>query len=296
MLWRVPLLVFLAGGALALAPQAPAAAASGRIVFTVDGVERSAFLVEKARLRRKTRPVIILLQDAARNAPIWRRALRFERFAENGGIFVHAEPLDGVWTFSAADGAAREIAYLRRLVEEVASNALADRSRVYLVGVGSGGAVALQAVCGAGGYAGVAAILTSLSPDALEACRPAKPIPALFIAGAADKRVPIDGGMGDLPGYAGPLASVEAVANVFAKASACAPRRVRSELPDRDRGDGSRVVAESFSGCAEPVRLLRIVGGGHVPPVRAAGARIQGQNRDVSTSRTVLTFFKLPGG
>lgn len=299
MLWRALLsaLVFsLAAIAGVTAPQSPAHAASGRVTFDVDGVERAALIVEKSRLRRKTRPVIILLQDAERNAPIYRRALRFERFTENGGIFVHAEPLQGVWSFGSPEGTAREIAYLKRLVETVTASALADKSRIYLVGVGAGGAAALQAVCNGGErYAGVAAILSSLPPSALESCRPARPVPALFIAGSADKRVPLEGGHGELPGYSGPLASVEAVAGAFAKAASCGPRRSRADLPDRDKADGSRVIVESFTGCKEPVRMVRIQGGEHVPPVRARGARVPGQNRDLSTSRTVLGFFRLPG-
>ena len=112
MLWRALLsaLVFsLAAIAGVTAPQSPAHAASGRVTFDVDGVERAALIVEKSRLRRKTRPVIILLQDAERNAPIYRRALRFERFTENGGIFVHAEPLQGVWSFGSPEGTARSL-------------------------------------------------------------------------------------------------------------------------------------------------------------------------------------------
>jgi len=195
MLWRALLsaLVFsLAAIAGVTAPQSPAHAASGRVTFDVDGVERAALIVEKSRLRRKTRPVIILLQDAERNAPIYRRALRFERFTENGGIFVHAEPLQGVWSFGSPEGTAREIAYLKRLVETVTASALADKSRIYLVGVGAGGAAALQAVCNGGErYAGVAAILSSLPPSALDlflrCLSPAAPTSAcLWRAGMAN--------------------------------------------------------------------------------------------------------------
>jgi polyhydroxybutyrate depolymerase len=297
MLWRVLLILFLGLGATWFVPPNKAFAASGRISFSVDGVERSAYIIEKSRLRRKTRPVIIILQDAGRDAPIWRRALRFQRFTDNGGILVHAEPRDGVWALGSAESIAREKSYLHNLIEQVSLNALADKSRVYLVGVGSGGAIALQAACSPEGrFAGVASVLSSISPVALGACRPPRPLPALFIAGTADKKVPIDGGAAVLPGYTGPLAPIDAVVSSFAKFSSCGPRRQRAEIPDRDRGDGSRVVVESFSGCKEPVRLVRIQGGEHIPPVRARGARVPGQNRDLSTSLTVLSFFRLPGG
>lgn len=295
MLWRV---VLSAVGLVAIAGvfSSGASAASGAISFTVDGAQRSAYITEKARLRRKTRPVIILLQDAARDAPIWRRALRFQRFTDNGGILVHAEPRDGAWAINSSEGIAREVAYVQRLIDEVSVNALADKSRVYLVGVGSGGVIALQTACSSGRrFAGVASILSSLPPAALETCRPSQPLPALFIAGTADKKVPIDGGVSDLPGYSGDVAPIDVVAGGFAKLSSCSPRRQRADLPDRDRGDGSKVIVETFIGCREPVRLIRIQGGEHIPPVRARGARVPGQNRDLSTSSAVLTFFRLPG-
>jgi polyhydroxybutyrate depolymerase len=297
MRWRVVMMAIFGLAAVGAVLPSRASAASGSISFLVDGVQRSAYITEKARLRRKTRPVIILVQDAARDAPIWRRALRFQRFTDNGGILVHAEPSDGVWDLSSPDAVAREAAYLRRLVDEVSANALADKARVYLVGVGSGGVVALQAACSPEGrFAGVASVLSSMSPAALETCRPAQPLSALFIAGTADKKVPIEGGSAALPGYSGPLASIESVAGNFAKLSSCGPRRQRADVPDRDRGDGSKVIVETFSGCKEPVRLVRIQGGEHVPPMRARGARVPGQNRDLSTSRSVLSFFRLPGG
>lgn len=297
MLWRVILTaVFSLATFGALSPN-EASAATGSVSFIVDGVERSAYITEKARLRRKTRPVIILLQDAARDAPIWRRALRFQRFTDSGGILVHAEPSGGLWAISSPEGVAREVAYLRKLVDEVSENALADKSRVYLVGVGSGGVVALQAACSSEGrFAGVASVLASMPPAALETCNPGQSLPALFIAGTADKKVPINGGIADLPGYSGPLASIDALVGGFAKIASCGPRRQRIDLPDRDRGDGSKVVVETLSACKEPVRLIRIQGGEHIPPVRARGARVPGQNRDLSTTRIILSFFRLPGG
>ncbi len=73
---------------LAVAPLAaamyfasPAAhAASGRISVKVGDQARSAFVVERYRAKRKLRPTIIVLGDAARVSTASRRGLRFQNF------------------------------------------------------------------------------------------------------------------------------------------------------------------------------------------------------------------------
>jgi len=116
----------------------------------------------------------------------------------------------------------------------------------------------------------------------------------LLIAGDADPRVPFGGGVADLPGYAGPLAPAPEVAGAFARAAGCGPRTVRFDVPDRDRGDGSRVVVERFAGCKSRVHIARVQGGGHfLPTLSAAAPRAPGQNRDVGAAGLILSFFQL---
>jgi len=65
-------------------------------------------------------------------------------------------------------------------------------------------------------------------------------------------------------------------------------------LPDRDRTDASRIVFEKQSGCKAPVRLVRVQGGGHFLPTQTfARPATRGQNRDVTTTSLITSFFRL---
>ncbi|MDB5569092.1 MAG: phospholipase/carboxylesterase [Hyphomicrobiales bacterium] len=275
---------------------APAQAASGRIVFKVGDTLRSAVLVERSRLKRKLRPVLIVFHNGTRTASLARRGLRFDRFATNGGVLVYADAPAGAWNIGADGKATAELAYVNALVRRLVADSLGDPRRIYLVGVGSGGIVALQAACRDGkSFAGVSALLAGLPPDELAACAPAHPLATMLVAGTADKRVPFEGGVADLPDYKGPMASAEATIGAFAQANGCGPKRGRTEAPDRDRADGSRAIIEAYPSCKAPVRLVRIEGGDHFAPSRTTGTRTPGQNRDVSSTNLVLSFFRLPG-
>ncbi|HEY8579574.1 MAG TPA: hypothetical protein VIL72_06780 [Beijerinckiaceae bacterium] len=281
--------------AAAFAPGA-AQAATDRITFKVGDERRSATISERARLKRQLRPVLIVLPTTSgRNATLARRSARFEQFANRGGILVQAEPLKGAWR-PGPDGVAAELDYLRALVREVTSRTLANPRRIYIVGVGGGGMVALQAACrDARLYAGVTAILAALPEPAAAACAPGKALPAQLVVGTADKNVPIGGGPSGVAEYKGSFASAEASLAPFAAAAGCSDKRTRTPLADRDRNDASRVVTEQYEGCKAPIRIARIEGGGHVLPSLAGGQRVTGQNRDVSVRGLTLSFFRLPG-
>lgn len=267
-----------------------AAAADGPISFRVGDERRSAYVVERARLRRQPRPVIIVVPSAPRSSPLTRgRGPRFDEFANLGGIVVYADPPRG--------RIAADLDYIRSLVRVVSARRLVDPRRIHLVGYSSGGVLALQAACRDGKlFAGVAAILASLPTDAVAGCAPGKALPTMLLGGTADKLMPYGGGGATLVDFKGSVAGAEASLAPFAQAAGCSEKRTRS-VQDREKSDGSRVVIEQFDGCKAIVRLVRVEGGGHIAPARISrGPRIAGENRDISTTRTVLNAFRLPGG
>jgi polyhydroxybutyrate depolymerase len=281
--------------AAALYLASPAAeAASGRISVKVGDQARSAFVVERYRAKRKLRPTIIVLGDAARVSSASRRGLRFQNFVQRGGVLVYAEAAGGKWNVGAQGADAGEVAYLRALIAHLRRNSLADPRRIYLVGVGSGGVVSLQAACSdARLFAGVAAALASLPAGQAALCQPARPTPMLLVVGDADKQVPINGGEANLGSFKGAVASADETVQAFARGAACSGKVARAELPDRDRTDASRIFVESQEGCKARVRLVRIQGGGHYLPSIGAGRSVRGQNRDVTSTGLITSFFRL---
>jgi poly(3-hydroxybutyrate) depolymerase len=295
---RARLLLAAGAGLLAsfLAPSPAAEAASGRISLKVGEQTRSAYVIERYRSKRKLRPAIIVLGDAPRASTASRRGLRFQSFTQKGGVLIYAEPYGGKWNVGPDGAAASELAYLRSLIARVRRDSLADVRRIHIVGVGSGGIVALQAACKeARMFAGVAAALTSLPKDQPAACAPGKPLNALLIAGDADKQAPFEGGAANLTSFKGDLAPVEETVQAFARAASCSGKPARSDLPDRNRSDASRLIVERQTACrGARVQLVRVQGGGHFLPMqgpRRSAAR--GQNRDATTTGMVTTFFGL---
>ena len=272
-----------------------AEAASGRISVKVGEQSRSAFVIERYRSKRKLRPTIIVLGEAPRASAASRRGLRFQNFVQRGGVLVYAEGAGGKWSIGADGAASPEVAYLRALIGQLRRNSRADPKRIYLVGVGSGGIVALQAACSdAQLFAGVTGALTGLPKDQPAKCRPSRPIPTMLIAGDADKRVPFAGGPANLSSFQGDLAPAEDTIQAFARSASCSGKIARIEVPDRDRTDGSRVTIERQSGCKARVQLLRVRGGGHFLPGQGATSRaVRGQNRDVTTTGAITSFFRL---
>lgn len=274
----------------------PAAeAASGRISVKVGDQTRSAFVVERYRAKRKLRPTIIVLGDSPRLTTASRRGLRFQNFVQRGGILVYAAAAGGKWNIGAQGAAQNETAYLRALIAQLRRSSLADPRRIYLVGVGSGGMVSLQAACSdARLFAGVAAALSSLPAGQATICQPSRPTPMMLIAGDADKQMPFGGGEASLNSFKGAVASAEETVQAFARAAACSGKPVRTDVPDRDRADASRIVFETQAGCKARVRLVRVQGGGHfLPSVGAGRTAIRGQNRDVTSTGLITSFFRL---
>ncbi len=274
---------------------APVEAASGRITVKVGDQTRSAFVTERYRTKRKLRPTIIVFGDAARASTASRRGLRFQNFVQRGGVLVYAEAAGGKWNVGADGVANAELAYIQALIAQLRRSSLADPRRIHLVGVGSGGIVALQAACSdAGLFAGVAGALTSLPRGQPAICKTGRPINMMLIVGDADKQAPFAGGQADLNSFKGMLAPAEETLQAFASNAACSGKPALTELPDRDRSDASRVVVERQSGCKARVQLVRIQGGGHFLPGQTfTRASVRGQNRDVTTTSLITSFFRL---
>lgn len=274
---------------------APAEAASGRVTVKVGDQTRTAFVTERYRTKRKLRPVIIVMGDAARASTASRRGLRFQNFIRRGGVLVYAEAAGGKWNIGAEGAADSEMAYIKALIAQLRRNSLADPRRIHVVGVGSGGIVALQAACSeARLFAGVVAALASLPNGQPATCKTERPTNVMLIAGDADKQLPFAGGQADLNSFKGVTAPVEETVQAFASGAACSGKPARTDLPDRNRNDASRVVVERQSGCKARVQLVRIQGGGHFLPGQAfARPAVRGQNRDVTTTGLITSFFRL---
>ncbi len=277
-----------------------AMAASGRVSFDVNGHKRVATILERARLKRAPRPLIIVLR-AAGSAPRRLGLSRVDRFLgldeAAGAATVLAFPSSGGARWDLDAGKTDDVAMVRALAARMIADGIADRRKIYLAGVSSGGLLALRVLCDGADYlAGAAVLLANMPASLAKSCKPARPAAFLLLNGTLDPLMPYQGGEAKLVDFKGEVAGTDATLAPFALAAECGKARPAEALPDKNPNDGTRVFVERSSGCKAPVELFRIEGGGHALPgwpVRADRGEIVGaRNNDIDTARILIDFFR----
>jgi len=293
---RFSVLLLCMAGALILAC-APAQAVTGRLVVESSGQKRTAVLVEPGRLKRSPRTAIIVLHGA--NNGSGRRVQTYlgldEAARGAGAVMVYPDALESGWNFTGEAGP-DDSAFLRSLAAKLVADGVADRRKIFLIGVSTGGMLALRVGCQTPDYlAGVGALLAGLPTKLAEGCKP-PPLAFLLLNGTANPLIPYQGGPIKLRGVKGEVVSAEATMAPFAAANDCSIQRTSHEFPDRDLDDGSRVIMERLNGCKHMVELVRVEGGGHTLPGRPTradrGQSVGALNRDVNASRLILEFIR----
>jgi polyhydroxybutyrate depolymerase len=279
-----------------------ALAAAGRITIVSGGVPRTAILVEHRRLKQGRRPVVIILRGGRAKGARLRRTFGFEEMARwSGTVLVYPQPLSGHWADAPGPEAIRDAAFIHDLVAKFVAEGIANPNKVFLVGMRTGGMMALRLACDPkSGFAGLAVLGASLPADLEDSCKPSRPLPLLMIAGTEDPAVPFHGGKANLPHGRTELIPVEATLDLFSKAAGCEAGATTTVFPDKDPRDGTRAYLDKPNDCKVPVELVRIEGGGHaLPGLPSEAGPNFGEglgNGDVNSARLVWDFFRPLGG
>lgn len=278
-----------------------ASAAAGRITIESGGVARTAFLVQHQRLKKARRPVVIVLRGGRDKGGRLRRAFGLEEMARSSGpVLIYPDPLGGHWSDAPGPEASRDEVFIRDLIAKLVSDGIANRHKIFVIGISSGGATAFRLACDdANAFAGFAAVLTGMPADLGASCKPSRPLPFLMIAGTADPLAPYKGGKSNLPGGKGELLSVDATLAIFGRAAGCGEGRATTAFPERDPHDATRAYLDKLNGCTAPVELVRVEGGGHAVPGHWSSARLDSalgpRNTDVDGAKIIWDFFRRLG-
>jgi len=309
--------LFLGAGALFLGaflglsdfgPIRAAEAASGRIFLQSGNVTRSALLVEHARLKKSRRPVVIILHGDGGSALRSRHLLGIEEKMRSARpVLVYPDADKGHWSDKPANENP-DVAFIRDLIAKLLNEGVADYRHLYIVGGSSGGQLALKLICsGSGEFAGAATYFASLPPSVASSCKPARPIPMLFIYGTEDPKVPYNGGLSTLSDSKGEVLSAQATVDTFAKIAQCSDNHTSYLYPDHDTRDKSRAYLDKWTGCKAAVDFLRIEGGGHyLPRVGAVSIAARAteservldfgrRNKDVDSAGLIWDFLRRHG-
>jgi polyhydroxybutyrate depolymerase len=281
---------------------APALAAAGRITIESGGVARTALFVQHRRLKKARRPLVIVLRGGREKANRLRRIFGLEEMARSSGpVLVYPDPLGGRWSDAPGSEASRDAAFVHDLIAKLVADGIADRRKILLIGISSGGVPALRLACDdANAFAAVAAVITGMPADLAAACKPSRPLPFLMIAGTADPVIPYQGGKANLPDDKGEFLSADATLAIFAKAAGCGEGRATTAFPDRGPRDGTRAYLDKLNGCKAPVELVRIEGGGHAIPGHSSASGVDSargpRNLDLDGAKFIWEFFRRLGG
>lgn len=277
-----------------------AEAAYGRVTLTIDGVKRSATLVEFERLKKRRRPVIIVLHGGAGGSGAGLRARRnlgVEVVARKiGAIVVYPDAVDGYWgRAKPGQPVPDDSAFLRALATRLIEQGVASHRRIYIAGVSGGGMLAMKIACEQSDlFSAAGAFVANMPADVAASCRPAQPVAFMLMNGTADPMVPYQGGIANMPEGPRDVLSAEATVGIFAKAAQCNGQRSET-IVDRDRNDGSRVLIHHGLDCKAPVALVKVEGGGHtIPGRRLSGSRgmpVGAQNNDLDGARLMWEFL-----
>lgn len=282
--------------AAALGATAPAKAASGKMTIESGGQKRTAFLVERVRLKQAPRPTIVVLHGQSGTGLRARRNLGLEDLKAPGVAVVYLDAIEGHWDVGDP-GSQRDSQFVRDVVARLIAEGVTDRRRVFLVGASTGGMLAYRVACRDPAlFAGVAVLIANMTAADGANCAPSAPVAVMTIAGVADPITPYGGGKASLSDFKGEILSVDASLAPFRQVAGCGKKN-SLELPDRDPHDGSRVFIDKWAGCKRPIELVRIEGGGHALPGRTRlgldrGQPVGAHNKDVDAAKLVLDFMK----
>lgn len=222
---------------------------------------------------RKPMPVVLAFHGATSNARLMRSFCGLNDKSETAG-FVAVYPngtghTDKVLTWNAGNccGYAKtyavdDVAYVRALLDDLATVVDVDPRRVYAAGMSNGAMMAYR--LGAECTDRFAAIAAVAGPMGIDDPRPIHPVPVIHIHGTDDLFAPYHGGVGQRSLYGTPFLSVADTIAAWVRINRCDPTPTVVEDP-QTVDDGTRIVRHLYHGGA-PVTLITIEGGGHTWP------------------------------
>lgn len=238
-------------------------------------------------------PLVLAFHGAGGQGPSMAGLTGFNALADQRGFIVaYPDGIDRHWNDGRPSNRPGpgtqydDVAFVRALIDHLATTLPIDRARVYATGMSNGAIFSQRLACDlADQIAAIGAVAGSLAEALAPACAPGRPVPVLMIMGEADPFVPWAGGPVLGLGYGPVLSVADTIAHWVAQNNCGATPGITQE-PDRAPNDGTTVRRESYTNCRDgaDVTLHAIVNGGHAWP---GGARYLPESTIGKTSRDI---------
>lgn len=211
-------------------------------------------------------------------------------------IVVYPDGLDRSW----ADGRGEtpsdkkninDVKYISSLIDHLSEKYRVDTSKVFATGHSNGGAMTNRL-----GFdlsmklAGIASVGANVSEEMVKKFSSEKHIPVLFINGTDDEFIPFEGGKGKMTGYIYP--PVMDIFNKWLSFNQCNTPLIDT-LDEID--DGTSVVFYTYNCGLAPVKMIKIINGGHSYPggdEKLPEWLVGKYVKEINASEEIWKFFK----
>lgn len=233
-------------------------------------------------------PLLIAMHGYTQTASTIMNFSEFNQLAdEQNFMVVYPQGIGNSWNVDFGGGStADDVGFINALIEKLSGDFPIDENRIYATGFSNGGfmsyRLAYELPEKIAAIAPVAGTISSLAFANWEATS-AKPI--LHIHGTSDFVVPYEG-------FGGTIEGVDTLLDFWIAFNGCNSTPTVKELPDLVQ-EGSTVTQYEWNQCdsAKPIKLLKVINGGHNWPGTSAGG-IGIVNQDISASQEIWNFVK----
>jgi polyhydroxybutyrate depolymerase len=268
--------------------------------LSVGGLERSYLVhVPKGYDPKKPAPVVLALHGAAMNGPTMAVFSGLNAKSDAAGFVVVYPSGTGTGPFRAwnaggfrgkmAERRADDVAFLGKVLDDLAAAVPFDAKRVYACGMSNGGMMCYRLAAELSDR--VAAIAPVAGTMVLDECQPKRPVPVLHFHGTKDTFVPFETPQGK-PGFMR-LKGVEETVQTWVKLNGCEVKP-RTETLSKE-GDELKVTRSTYGGGknGSEVVLVVIDGGGHTWPGQQPPVGFIGKSAgNVSANDLMWEFFR----
>lgn len=236
----------------------------------VDGKQRSyvLYLPKGYYTDDKKLPLLISIHGRLGTGKQMMESTGFNEIADREKfIVVYPDGLDRSWADGRGEtpsdkNGINDVKFIAKLIDQLADKYRIDTSKVFAMGHSNGGAMTNRLGFDLSGkLAGIGSVGANVSAEMVKNFSSEKHIPVIFINGTADEFIPFEGGKGKMTDYVYP--PVMDIFNKWIIFNGC--NETQTDTLDKVE-DGTTAVFYSYSCGYAPVKMIKIINGGHSYP------------------------------
>lgn len=260
---------------------------------------------ENAKQLRGPRPLVLVIHGGGSNdrGMIKLDKGRWKELADQHGFYVvYPNAVNKLWDFGEGltsedlEYRVDDLAYFRRVIDEVSKRKNIDQRRIFATGISRGGQSSYFLACNMPGRIRAIMPVAMSLPEFMEnECVSGPPVGIAIVNGTADPQVPYEGGWIKVFRRKRDIVlSTDKTLTLWRNRNRCADIPTQTSSVD-ETSDRTSVSISEWSNCrGAPVKLYKVNNGGHTWPsgVQYLPPRIVGEtSNDISASDEGWAFF-----